>query len=163
VVYSYYTKDEGQPFYLVGYIKGCILSGILSLWVLIPTAYSMIGGLKTNKIDDLFFNYRAENLLSVLRFIDTSKESYSDGAPLLMFGTALVIYLVIVLINTTKKQKVAYGLVVLFYLLIFTIRPLGRIWTIGQDETWYIHRSAFTFVWFNIVFLVNNKQYLKHE
>ena len=162
-VYSYYTKDEGQPFYLVGYIKGCILSGILSLWVLIPTAYSMVGGLKTNKIDDLFFNYYPDNLFSALRFIDTSEVGYRDGAPLLMFGTALVIYLVIVLINTTKKQKVAYGVVALFYLLTFTIRPLGRLWTIGQDETWYMHRSAFTFVWFNIVFLVNNKQYLKQE
>lgn len=162
-LYSYYTKDEGQPFYLVGYIKGCILSGILSLWVLIPTAYSMVGGLRTSKIDGLFFNYYPANLFSTLRFIDTSSIGYSSGAPLLMFGTALVVCLAIVLRHTTKKQKVAYGVVALFYLLTFTIRPLGRIWTIGQDETWYMHRSAFTFVWFNIAFVANNKQYLKNE
>lgn len=162
-LYRYYTKEEGQPIYLVGYIKGCILSGILSLWVLIPTAYSMVGGLKTNRIDDLFFNYYPANFFSALRFIDTSEVGYRDGAPLLMFGSAVVIYLVIVLRNTTKKQKIAYGVVALFYLLTFTIRPMGRIWTIGQDETWYMHRSAFTFIWFNIAFLANNKEYLKQE
>lgn len=162
-LYRYYTKEEGQPIYLVGYIKGCILSGILSLWVLIPTAYSMVGGLRTSKIDDLFFNYYPANFFSVLRFVDTSNIGYRDGAPLLMFGTALVFYLLVVLRHTTKKQKIAYGVVALFYLLTFTIRPLGRVWTIGQDETWYIHRSAFTFVWFNIAFLANNKQYLKQE
>ena len=162
-LYRYYTKEEGQPIYLVGYIKGCILSGVLSLWVLLPTAYSMIGGLRTSTTDDLFFNYYPANLLSALRFVDTSNIGYRDGAPLLMFGTALVFYLLVVLRNTTKKQKIAYGVVALFYLLTFTIRPMGRIWTIGQDETWYMHRSAFTFVWFNIAFLANNKQYLKQE
>lgn len=160
VLYKYLTRDEGQPFHLVGYIKHCIYSGLLTVWVLLPTAYSILDGLRTIRISNIFHNFKWGNILANIRFMESTMEGYESGAPLVMAGTALFIYVFICLVYTTKKERVAYSVITLIYLLSFSVRAVSRIWTLGQDETWYIYRFAFTYVWFNLVFVVNNKQYL---
>lgn len=162
VCYRWMVTDAPKALHIRQYIRGCLISGSLSLWILLPTAYSMIGGLRSEQSKDIFFSYHPANIIASLRFIDTSTKGYQLGSPLIMIGTGALIYLLTILIHVSKRKKIAFSLVSFIYLLAFTLRPISRIWTIGQDETWYLHRIAFTFIWIMFTFMTDNKDELRH-
>lgn len=157
-LYMYLIKGEEQKLYIWGYVKNCLYSGVMSLVILVPTAYEVFNGNGQGLTDYRLFNtFSWDGLLVNFRFVDLTFEGFSKGAPLLSMGTAALILLVLVFIGVEWKYKKAFVTVVLVYLLSFIISPLSLIWTMGRYETGNLYRYSFTLVWFALIFIANNQ------
>lgn len=162
VLYKYLTKDKETKYNFWGYVRNCIYSGIMSLWVLIPTANTIIGSVnglaRTSK--ELFTQFDVSKVIVNVRTVMTTIENYSHTTPLLMMGTLVLMLTILVLIYTTKKYQRAFYIILSIYLLSFLIKPVGYIWTIGQEETWFLYRNAIYLLWTGVIFIVDNKDIL---
>ena len=144
-LYMYLIKGDDQKLYIWGYIKNCLYSGVMSLVILVPTAYEVFNGNGQGATQYRLFNtFSWDGLLVNFRFVDLSYDGFSKGAPLLSMGTAALILLVLVFIGVERKYKKAFVTVVLVYLLSFIISPLSLIWTMGRYETGNLYRYSFT-------------------
>lgn len=160
MVYLYITKDKDETGHVFQYVKHCIYSGLLSVWILIPTAYKSLGSLREQDPMNFINSFNIGEIFLKLRWAHLGIDDYVRSAPLLMMGTVLLVLLIHTLMNTTKRQRVGFLVVTIIYMASFYITPLNRIWHLGQEETWYTIRYAFTYLWFILAFLGHNKEFV---
>ena len=159
-LYQYLIKESQTKLNLWGYIRHSIYGGVMSLAILLPTAYDLLQG-NGKDTNIRLFNYMTwDGVLSNFRFIDINE---LGGAPLLSMGSAALVLIIIVLVRVKPKYRKAYLTILAIYTISFVISPISLIWTLGRYETANLFRYSMTLVWFTLMFIANHSKHLTKQ
>lgn len=159
-LYQYLIKESQTKLHLWGYIRHSIYSGVMSLAILLPTAYDLLNG-NGKDTNIRLFNYMTwDGVLSNFRLIDIGEVG---GAPLLSMGSAALVLIILVLVRVKPKYRKTYLTILAIYTISFVISPISLIWTMGRYETANLFRYSMTLVWFTLMFIANHSKQLTKQ
>lgn len=130
------------------FLGSSILSGVMSAIVLVPVAISQLGSravLEGDVQNETFSHIASRYFTGVFSF-----EEFEEGAPHVYVGM-LVVFLVLLYFLPHKNKRpareiIASAVLVLAFILSFSIPALDKVWHIFDNPHDFYHRYSFIFV-----------------
>lgn len=141
------------------FIISSLCAGVMSAVILLPSMFALLAG-KAELYGSVNYLGINRNILSILYTFTMGSYQLGDQ----MYGPALVYSSILVLVLTvfyffnkdvSKKEKIATGLVILFFYLSFSVNFLNFAWQFFQRPIWWQSRFAFVFTFFLITLAAN--------
>lgn len=155
-------KGERNKKIIFTFIISSLLAGLLTAFVLLPEFFELLIG-KASLYDSKYTVYNKWGLDFFVAFYRLSIASYSigeqaNGAPNIYVSIFVFIYTILFFFNKTisKKEKIATGIFVGFFLLCFSYNLLDYAWQFFQKPIWYPNRYSFIFSFLLIIVAYKN-------
>lgn len=131
------------------FIFSSILSGTTCAFLLVPTAFSMIGG-NINRLTNNAFTFNSRFPLSQLPLQFTSNQSYYS--PLLFSGTVTTLLAISFFCNKkiSAKDKLVSLIMLFVFIASINISALCSIWHLGSIEYGAPYRFTFIIIFFTL-------------
>ena len=128
--------------------KGAVLSVLLTVWVLVPSAFALMQG-KTAVPDDRLFAFGLGDILPKLYMASYDSLGNISAPFVYCGGAAFVIFAGIVFLkNKSVKEKIADIAVLAVFGLSFWLVPLGKVWHMFSATNSFPYRFTYIFVFF---------------
>ena len=147
---------------IINFLILSIISGLMSAFVLIPSAFAILNGRTIGSIN--YFKINIYNLSSIIynlfpgSFLKT--DNFNDGT--CVIGVSLFCLSLIILYffnkKISKKEKISTLTVILFFILSFSFNLFDYAWNMFTKPVWWNCRYAFLFSLFLII--ISHKSFI---
>ncbi len=154
-IYRIINTDCDKKKIIIEFIKYSLIAGLISSFVLIPSAIAILNGRTISEFS--LFSINIANLKSLFynllpaSFIMT--DNYNEGSCVIYCSIFVVVLTIFYFFNQkfSKKEKITVGAIILFFILSFILRPLDLTWNMFAQPVWWNSRYAFLFSLFLII------------
>ncbi len=166
LIYFIYKIFSEEDISYIPVIKRFIISslvvGLLSLFILIPTYYSLLIG-KAKIYGTDWMNYFEFNKNYYSFFYKLTPASYhidhQSYGPAMIYSSLFSLALVILFFFNNKfklREKIVVAIILIFYYFCFSYNLLDYGWQLFQKPIWWQSRYSFTFSTFLIIIAFKN-------
>lgn len=157
--YFYYKGVKGKGFFdgIIGFSVHSVLAGVFNLGVLLPSYLLLSGSSVENYSGLIVKDFDIGNFLTyIFTPMNDPMEIVTGSANVYM--TVFVFSLLLMTLLTSKKGKGLYWVLGIYSLFIvsFVINQVNLVWHMFMMPAWFPNRFIFVYVWFSLVYIVNN-------
>lgn len=152
-IYRYATLKE-RAGTIKRFLLSSLLAGMMSAVIILPSFFALLNG-KASIYSSTDYSGISDTVLMIPYMFSTGSYQMYDltYGPAIIYTSTLVIILCIFYFfnkSFSKREKIASGIVIIFFLMSLSINFLNYLWQFFQCPIWWQSRFSFTFSFFLI-------------